>query len=219
MNLAERISCLYDRYVYDWQDLLTGRWTRRNGWWVHHDPGPVWRSARSLADLGECTALWLEGRIAEQPGYGGQVDVDEDLAPGMTGALIAANRAGYVTVQSQGGSDRFGQQAAVIGLTTPDMAKWLAEAMPEPIRVAVWGRPPRDFREQRRWDLESGAVFGPEQIAGRSGLELWYAGCHPDALAEAFAAWQVAIWHPEVGPNDMWAALHEATTRFVIRES
>lgn len=29
----------------------------------------AWRQARSLPELGELTALWLEGAITSQPGY------------------------------------------------------------------------------------------------------------------------------------------------------
>jgi hypothetical protein len=62
-----------------------------------------WGQARTLQDLCDLTGAWLQGEIASQPGYYGRVDVDEDQAPGLTAALIAANRAGLLTRTSQAG--------------------------------------------------------------------------------------------------------------------
>ena len=43
----------------------------------------AWRSARTLADLGELTARWLEGTVASVPGYCGPPDRgDEGAGPG-----------------------------------------------------------------------------------------------------------------------------------------
>jgi hypothetical protein len=60
----------------------------------------LWRSARTLADLGELTARWIEGAIASQPGYFGAADLEsDDLVP----VLAAVNRAGFRTDTSQPG--------------------------------------------------------------------------------------------------------------------
>lgn len=60
-----------------------------------------WKSARTVADLGQAMALWLEGRIPTWPGYGDTRPDDETrhLIP----TLAAACRAGYVTTNSQPG--------------------------------------------------------------------------------------------------------------------
>jgi len=79
----------------------------RLGWSgpLRREDRPLWAAAQSLPDLGGLTVRWLNGDLKSSPAYYGQVDVDEDLAPGLTDALIALNRAGFVTDQSQGACD------------------------------------------------------------------------------------------------------------------
>lgn len=98
----------------------------------------TWADARSLDDLAALTVAWLRGDIPAQPGYAGPVDVDEDSAPGLTDALVAANRAGYLTHNSQAGylghgrgaaaAYHFRQVAWVSGRARPDVAERLAAA-------------------------------------------------------------------------------------------
>lgn len=61
-----------------------------------------WRSAATLTDLGALTEDWLTGAIASHPqvvpGYG----PDEETAD-LVDALVALNRAGFVTIASQPG--------------------------------------------------------------------------------------------------------------------
>jgi hypothetical protein len=47
----------------------------------------------------------MEGRVGALPSYRVPCDVDEADAPGMTAAMVAANRAGIVTTSSQCGWD------------------------------------------------------------------------------------------------------------------
>ncbi|MFE7112214.1 DUF6919 domain-containing protein [Streptomyces sp. NPDC057575] len=61
-----------------------------------------WRSARSITELGELMALWLEGRTGSWPGYQPRCGPDEETLP-WTGVLAAVNRAGYLTIGSQPG--------------------------------------------------------------------------------------------------------------------
>ena len=97
---------------------------------------PRWGAARTLADLGELTALWLErDGVTCHPGYGdweGDPGPDDETAE-IVGPLAAANRAGYVTTNSQpgyrgdgvdpdnlgsGGTREWTQRAAVTGYAT-----------------------------------------------------------------------------------------------------
>jgi len=63
-----------------------------------------WKTAATLADLGDLMALWLEGEIASWPGYAPGYGPDEETRE-LIPTLAAANRAGYVTVASQPGVD------------------------------------------------------------------------------------------------------------------
>lgn len=85
--------------------------------------GSPWRDARSIADLGQNMALWLEGRGPDWPGYFGQFGQEEtDGARHLIPVLAAANRAGYVTTCSQPACDevargsRWRQRAWVEGV-------------------------------------------------------------------------------------------------------
>ncbi|MFE0453126.1 DUF6919 domain-containing protein [Streptomyces sp. NPDC058914] len=95
-----------------------------------------WKTAATLADLGDLMALWLEGAISSWPGYQPGHGPDEetrDLAP----TLAAANRAGYVTITSQPGIDPdtgfdglvWSQKAAVEGFVRDyDLLRSLTDA-------------------------------------------------------------------------------------------
>lgn len=85
--------------------------------------GSVWRSAASIADLGQAMALWLEGRGPDWPGYHGAFGQEETGgARHLIAPLAAANRAGFVTTQSQPACDevvrgsRWRQRAWVEGV-------------------------------------------------------------------------------------------------------
>ncbi|MDG9701678.1 hypothetical protein [Streptomyces sp. DH37] len=88
----------------------------------------TWATARTVADLGELTARWLEGRIGSQPGYVPNCGPDEETRELMP-LLAAANRAGFLTTNSQPGCDgsgydgrRWQQRAAVCGFAEPAVA-------------------------------------------------------------------------------------------------
>jgi len=63
-----------------------------------------WGTARTLTDLGELTAQWLEGKIGSVPGTMPGCGPDEETAE-LIPVLAACNRAGFVTVVSQPGEE------------------------------------------------------------------------------------------------------------------
>ncbi|WP_327160531.1 DUF6919 domain-containing protein [Streptomyces zaomyceticus] len=72
--------------------------------------GNVWRDARSIGDLGQNMADWLEGRISARPGY---FDSRPDAETAhLVPALALLNRAGFVTVDSQPGLEGRGYDGA-----------------------------------------------------------------------------------------------------------
>ncbi|MCX5078787.1 hypothetical protein OHA84_37825 (plasmid) [Streptomyces sp. NBC_00513] len=81
----------------------------------------LWRAATTFSDLGELTARWLEGDIRSRPGIMPNHGPDDETLP-LIPRLAAANRAGFLTDDSQPGhdaADRAGnlweQRAAVTG--------------------------------------------------------------------------------------------------------
>jgi hypothetical protein len=63
----------------------------------------TWKTARTFADMCELMALWLEGRIPFRPGYLARYP-EPETAP-LISTLAAANRAGFLTDDSQPGGD------------------------------------------------------------------------------------------------------------------
>ncbi len=202
LRLARRV---YDRTLYH---RVLGRY----GWEppIFDQPDACWADARTLDDLGELTARWLEGAVARQPGYGGPVDTDEVLAPGMTAILAACNRAGYVTTNSQAGSARYDMTADVHGFTYPG-ATW-PQLLPDRFDVTVWTEPPPVLDDA---EAEAAAIAWQANHSGYPGMDaedidVWFSDCHPDALAAAHGAWQVTVWDPTPDSNDLWPALAAA---------
>lgn len=93
--------------------------------WMSSTDRRLWKSAKTVADLGELMARWLEGDIASRPGYQprfGPDDETEHLVP----SLAALCRAGYVTTCSQpgfagtGADGMWWEQRAAIELVVTD---------------------------------------------------------------------------------------------------
>ncbi|MEU3220116.1 hypothetical protein [Streptomyces sp. NPDC006971] len=103
--------------------------------WMSRADRRRWSSARTVAELGELMALWLEGEIASRPGYQPRFGPDEETAH-LVPVLAALCRAGYVTTCSQPGLAELGfdgrwweQRAAVeLVVTDPALQRRLVEA-------------------------------------------------------------------------------------------
>lgn len=71
--------------------------------------GSVWRDARTIADLGQVMARWLTGEVRGWSGHGDGVDPEtQHLLP----TLVALNRAGVITTNSQPGTEGRGYDGA-----------------------------------------------------------------------------------------------------------
>jgi len=178
-----------------------------------------WASARTLADVGELTAQWLEGEISERPGYCGPPD---DETASLIPALAACNRAGYVTDGSQpGGSGwyegtHWEQRAAVEGFA--DVETWvrLQDAC-ERLPVMILARQAPRWRCRYRTAIpvtRSGGWpctrFGTT-LSRRYLADDWagYGECSAEAVDAICDAWQITLIDTEWGRRDspLWAAL------------
>jgi hypothetical protein len=173
---------------------------------------PGWRQAATLADLGDLTAQWLEGRRTDYPCYGGPVDPETVL---LVESLAEINRLGLVTIFSQPGQPideiGFGQRAAVAGFATAKTAKRLArlglhsdllvmafkpgERGGYPIPVSLADHRPTTF-QGRSW--------------GYNELDCFASACGSDAMAELEEAWKICLIDPHWGRNDyLWPRVIE----------
>jgi hypothetical protein len=184
-----------------------------------------WRSARTLADLGELTAQWLEGTIPAEPGYCG--GPDEETVP-LVPVLATLNRAGFVTTGSQPAFDgegydgaRWQQRAAVdafasagvaLAVTLAARQAGLIVVAHDPAELPRWRcRRARSVDVTRRYDR---VVTGFGVHLSRQFIEDCWTGwgaCHPDGTDALCRAWQVTIADPEWGrPDLLWRVLFAA---------
>jgi hypothetical protein len=181
-----------------------------------------WATARTLADLGELTARWLEGDLASQPGYCGPSDIED---PALVPLLARLNRAGFVTNGSQAGKCGLGhdgshyeQRAAVEGFASPEMAARLIVAADEGNMTVVAHDPAAIPWRNYRYDRSVTVTRAGGQHRTTFGVQLprrhirdrhiGYGGCHKQAVTALCGAWQVTIIDPEWGrPTCLWDAL------------
>lgn len=186
--------------------------------------GPsAWSWCRSLAELGEMTARWLEGSAPWQPGYSdcGPAPETEPLVP----VLAAANRAGFLTAGSQPGDIttdarglRWVQAAAVTGFASPRDADLLVSIASGYRLACVVRQAPRWLTGYRtaaevtwcegRAVTRFGAALSRRYLAdGHAG----YGQCDRTAVRAVQNALQVTIADPKPGCADsvLWRALSE----------
>jgi hypothetical protein len=196
----------------------------RPGYYIDRAEEAMWEAASTMADVGELTALWLEGRIQHQPGYCAPVDVDEDDVPGLANLLAACCRAGYVTTTSQAAFDGTGydgahwqQRAAVEGFADPETINLLYRAL-RGTGIEVHAARCTDRGPWPPWrpvlpvTVREGDTVtdfgGPRRASDIADGWTGYGICQKSAVAELIEAWQVLVYDPEWGRNDrLWPAL------------
>jgi len=185
----------------------------------------AWQSARTLGDLGELTARWLEGSVASVPGYCCRpAEETEHLVP----VLAKLNRTGFVTTGSQPGEvfgvDDLGRhRAAVEGFASWAVAEAIETAAVHADLIAVV----HDPVTLPRWRYYRGEAVIVTKIGDRDftgfGVQLprrhirdahlGYGICHPDAVDALCEAWQVTVIDPQWGrPDVLWQVLAEAVS-------
>jgi len=183
-----------------------------------HDPDDAryWAKARTLSDLGELTARWLEGAINYQPAWeGARPDAEtEPLVP----VLVIANRGGFVTHFSQPGasvnSGRDVGRAAVSGFGTAEVIGGLQEAALGTDLVLLAYPPGGGLNGlQLPIGISDGVAYaGVGAEMSSDAIEEYYGrDCHPDAVAALCQAWQATLIDPHWGRNDLlWDRLRAA---------
>jgi hypothetical protein len=185
------------------------RWYLRAVGVMDRKTARVRAGARTLHDVGELTARWLDGELPSQPGYApdhGPANETRDLVP----SLVAANRAGFITHGSQPGCDGPGydgawwqQHAAVEGFTDDAGLARLQQAVEGTGLRLTFGR-----AHPRRTDYSQvlDGMFGA--VLSASDIRSMYDECDPDIVEALVSSWQVCVQDPEFGDRpQLWSAL------------
>lgn len=171
----------------------------------------LWTAARTIEDLGELTAQWLEGRISYLPGYYGTPA--EETQP-LLGHLAGYNRHGFATTSSQPGitpTNGSGQRAWVEGFCTPDAARAIHAATlhTDLVLITALGADDNFARiavtTKDHDDLTWAGATTSEYIDDYYGRDC------PHALDMLHNAWQIAVIDPVWGRNTLlWDLLATA---------
>jgi len=182
------------------------------------EPGDAryWAEARTLGDLGELTARWLEGAINYQPAWeSARPDAETEQ---LVSVLAALNRSGLVTHFSQPGVsaevDHVLLRAAVSGFGTEELIRRIQDVALGTDLVILAYQPGGGLTGQQIpigvTDGEACRWAGAEM--SRQAIDEYYGGdCHPRAIASLRDAWQATVIDPHWGRDDLlWGRLHIA---------
>lgn len=171
-----------------------------------------WASARTLEDLANNTADWLEGRVRYQPGYFG-LSAAPETKP-LIEHLARYNRHGLMTCDSQpatGPGGIWAQRAWVQGFCTHDTADKISRAVDPTDLIAIWTAPGSSGSTRIPVTLKDREPYtwaGPMPDAS---INDYYAYDCPGAIHALHDAWQVAVIDSQWGRNTLlWDLLAEA---------
>jgi hypothetical protein len=166
-----------------------------------------WRDARTLNELGQLMARWLEGEIRWCPGYIGD-RIEKETRP-LVQHLATYNRGGWLTVDSQPGghSGEFAQRAVVQGYAPAAVADRITCTARKAGLLVSHGEPIPATTCNRR----PVAWFG-QPLPERDLRDQWGTKVSAEAFAELRGAQHIAIAAPDYGPagNRMWPTLANA---------
>lgn len=177
----------------------------------------LWAAAESFPELGQLMALYLEGELIVWPGY--RPGSPDEETKDLISVLAMANRAGFVTTDSQPGGDevidgvRWQQRAAVTGLVVGGhLLVRIRRACEGAGLLVMLSRPPGDLGSR-----EVPATFRDGVAVSWFGRELSllevksdWRKLGPAALSEVTGAWQVTVIDLDGRDDRLWPALAEA---------
>lgn len=189
--------------------------------WMSRRDRLAWRSAHTIADLGQLMARWLEGDLKSWPGYQAGYGPDDETRR-LIPTLAALNRAGYLTTDSQPGEmgpgfdgSWFCQRAAVSGFVADRalLGQLLLAAADHALLTVVTGGQeaywPEPIDVSTR-NSETVTDFGAH--LGRRDLRCMWPVINGQAFTAVEQAWQVTIVAPDFGASGerMWPVLATA---------
>ncbi|MFC4512562.1 DUF6919 domain-containing protein [Streptomyces ehimensis] len=185
--------------------------------WMSRADRRRWDSARTLPELGELMALWLEGELGSRPGYAARFGPDEETA-GLVPVLAACCRAGFVTEQSQPGETGadaidgrlWVQRAAVSGFISDARLLGRVRAAAEKVGLQVIAGTAQGRDKAvvvTRVDGQNYTAFG-ETTPVRELRHLFGDVCCRQAMDVLIGAWQVTVIDPVWGRDSvLWPVL------------
>jgi hypothetical protein len=181
-----------------------------------NDAERLWLEAKTLDELGELTARWIEGTLPYYPFYGGPIDAETDR---LQNTLASFNRNGLVTTFSQPAEpleeEGDAQRACVEGYAREELAKRLAAlGLYTDLLVLIY---PADVA----WGYQipiTLAEFHPYSWCGSCGgqeeLESLRAHLSEDAMASLSSAWKVVVIDLQWGrENHLWGHVNDVLTK------
>jgi hypothetical protein len=179
----------------------------------HNQTAGLWRGAKTLEELGDLTAKWIEGSLSYHPCYGGGIDGETEP---LQEVLTFFNRNGLVTTFSQPAEpldeEGFGQRACVEGYAREEVAKRIAAlGLYTDLLVLIypshieWGyQIPISLQEYQPFTW-CGPCWGHEQ------LECFEEDCSTEAMDSLASAWLVVVMDLQWGrENHLWDHVRNA---------
>jgi hypothetical protein len=176
----------------------------------------LWLGAKTLDELGELTARWIEGTLPYYPFYSGTIDPETEA---LQGKLADFNRHGLVTTFSQPAEpldeDGFAQRACVEGYAREELAKRLAAlGLYTDLLVLIY---PADVT----WGYQipiTLSEFQPFTWCGSNGgqeeLDRIKDYLSEDAITSLASAWKVVVIDLQWGREDyLWDHVYDALTK------
>jgi hypothetical protein len=172
----------------------------------------LWRSARTLDDLGQLMARWLEGDLRHRPGYYGTTDLD---TPRLTKVCAELCRAGFVTDSSQEGGEwliqgrSVHQRAGIGGFADDDALDALRQIGRQHAFVVSAHRRPSLTGLRRRIPVTAENWQACTWFGGQietCHYEIGWSGISDEAYWAVLWSWHVAIIDPEWGRRGLLVA-------------
>ena len=177
-----------------------------------------WQQAKTPAEVGELTALWLEGKMKDHPYPTHPTEVPAFETLEIVPFLARLDRGGFLTDCSQPGmaEDGSSQRAFVSGFADLDTADSIGRAIVHTRLVALQhppGQPPRDpdlwLRVPVTLDGDDEFTWIGAEMSAKD-IRSYYGGYYHRAVAEwlAVEAWYLEVFDPAWGYNGLlWRTL------------
>jgi hypothetical protein len=186
-----------------------------------------WNQAKTPSEVGELTALWLEGQLRDDPIPGHPTEVPDEETDELIPTLANLNRWGFITGCSQPGSsdETWPQRAFVDGFAGIGAAEDICNETNRTRLVTLAYSPDQPRVPKDQWLRIPVTLDGEKE-------NTWVGSCMSSAVVRlnhakryhpafvdwlATEAWQITIFDPEWSGNDLlWRTLTAVAYRWAL---